>query len=413
MKKLLSRFSVAGFSRMFVNAGGLFRSLPARVIKSLYFYSSSRRGFMVYIRLFLARLILRLFYKRLITPLSVNRLPSVTRTRSSYVIWSRSVRVWENRRRLRPSRYLPARLKITENYQPLKRNGSDRRSIPLIIYVPFVVLYLVYGSRPYDMPVVGSYFPTPTYTLTPTSISKGESYVLPALSPTPASSVVPGYVLPPQYSATRTPDSLSGYGFGFAFPVITDQGVFYTSVNQVLFSYYYPDLGGVNCHTDNWLGDRCKDTTASGESWRFYLGKGLAIHPDMFSKLPYGSIVYVTSPASIRGYYTVIDLCGGCLINGNYYFDFLLPDMPAGLTWSKPVSYGVIRIGWDGVFPTPTFTSLPTWTPSPTGTPTVTQTLVGTSSPTWTSTVTQTLVDTPSPTWTPTVTPTVLDTPTP
>jgi hypothetical protein len=131
------------------------------------------------------------------------------------------------------------------------------------------------------------------------------------------------------------------------------------------------------------------------------MGKGLAVHPDMLGILPFGSIVYVVEPVSIRGFYTVVDLCGGCLINGNYYFDFLFPSMPSGLNWSKPVNFVVARVGWDNAFP-PTSTPV-IWSP----TPTVTHTSLPTFTP-WVITATQQasntpvlVTDTPEPSFTP------------
>lgn len=270
--------------------------------------------------------------------------------------------------------------------------------------------------------------------------SGGASYGQPNTKAT----LTPADIFSTFHTPTVTPTvygALPSAGFPFAFPVVTDQGSFYSSVNSVLFSYYYPDLivtdpvkYSANCHSDNYLYDvsgvvlGCKNTTASGQGWHEYMRKGLAVHPDMLSKLPFGSVLYVASPSSIAGYYTVVDLCGGCLINGSYYFDFLFSDMPSDLNWSMPVSYGVVRIGWFGqlptvtpyvystltlvpsVTPTPTFTEFPTNIPTdlPSVTPTPTFMDFPTDFPSFTPTPTFTdfPTDLPSVTPIPSVTPT-------
>lgn len=211
----------------------------------------------------------------------------------------------------------------------------------MIVYVPFIVLYLVYGSRPYDTPLVGGFFPTPTNTPVFTST--------PTITYTPTQSTIPtlAYVLPATYYPTSTALYQSN-GVPSGFPFITDKGSYYLTGQRVLFSYYFPDLGGVNCHADNWVDGRCKNVTASKVvGWREYLGKGLAIHSDMYDELPFGSQVYVVNPPSIAGTYTVVDLCCGCKNQNGYYFDFLFTDMPAGVSWSYNVDFVVTRYGWD------------------------------------------------------------------
>lgn len=289
---------------------------------------------------------------------------------------------------------------IDEEYLPLKRRDKTRFKLPIIFYVPFLALYLVYGQSPYNLPVIGGYFPSPTPTLLSTSTLV---YVTPELV-TYTPTRTPKYSIPSFY-LSQTP--VDNYGFPFDFPVILDMGEFYKGLHKVLFSYYYPDLGGTNCHDDNWVNGKCKNITASKlVGWREYMGKGIAVHPDMLEKLPFGSMIYVSRPASIKGFYTVVDLCGGCLIENNYYFDFLFDRMPDGLNWSVEVNYGVVRIGWDGVMPTKTpVETLQAVTPTPTNTPYVI-TQVVTPTPTFTPVY---IVVTP--TYTPTVTPTFTPTP--
>jgi len=203
---------------------------------------------------------------------------------------------------------------------------------------------------------------------------------------------------PPTSTITQTITLMPGItGTPFlSFPFVTHLGEFYLFEHTFLFSYYYPDLGGVNCHSDNWQNGRCKDVTASGMSWRQNIGKALAIHPDFLDILPYGSVVRITSPAPIAGDYMVIDLCGGCNINGYYYFDFLFTEMPVGMNWSDPVNFQVMRVGFLNLLPTSTLTPvydyLPTATPTATGTEVPTQTpyiVVVTETPSMTPTLTQ------------------------
>lgn len=112
------------------------------------------------------------------------------------------------------------------------------------------------------------------------------------------------------------------------------------------YSYYYPDLGGVNCHADNWNGSHCADTTASGLSWRDNLGRAVAIPPSWVCYgLGYGSIVEVLSPDTIKAEYLVVDLCAGCESenwdDGQWRLDFL--DDRQRLQWAYPV---VIRFAF-------------------------------------------------------------------
>ena len=305
---------------------------------------------------------------------------------------------------------MPGRFLVQETYAPLKRAESNKFTLPLIVYVPFITLYLVYGSRPHDLPLVGGYFPTPTVTPALTSqamLPNFDNFLVPTATRI-------NYVLLPTFE-TPTPNYPFGDPNMAGFPFVKDLGDYYLHGQQVLFSYYYPPLGGTNCHEDNWVNGQCKDITASKEGWKAYVSKGIAVHPDMLGILPFGSIVYVVEPVSIRGFYTVVDLCGGCLINGNYYFDFLFPEMPKDLNWSKPVNFIVARVGWDNTFP-PTSTPV-LWT----STPTITLTISPSITP-WVITATQEASNTPvlstetlTPSFTPepSITPVFTETPTP
>lgn len=275
-------------------------------------------------------------------------------------------------------------MKVDENYSPLNLNENNRFSIPFIFYIPLLVGYAIYGSRPHDIPLVGQYFPTPT----PSPMASMDPTFTPAfsldtLSPVPT--FTPAYLL----ASSPTPSPTASL-FPFDFPVITNYGSYYMTGQIVQFSYYYPPLGGVNCHSDNWVNGQCKNYTASGEGWIENMGKGIAVHPDMLNTLPFGSEIYVSYPEQIKGFYKVIDLCGGCLINGKYYFDFLFSSMPPSLNWSVDVGFVVTRIGYYGVFP-------PTRTPSPLIFPSSTPTAFPTAFPTYTPYPTYTPFPDPSP----------------
>jgi len=124
-------------------------------------------------------------------------------------------------------------------------------------------------------------------------------------------------------------------------------------VYVVAYSYYNPDLGGVNWHTDNWNGERCADTTASGISWRDNVGKAVAVPPSwVCTGLGYGSYIEVLNPETIRGRYMVVDLCSGCEAlnweDKTWRLDFL--DLTQKLTWAYPVE---IRIDSIAISPSP------------------------------------------------------------
>ena len=90
------------------------------------------------------------------------------------------------------------------------------------------------------------------------------------------------------------------------------------------YSYYYPPLGGVNCGTWDDNTGTCADVTASGLPWSSYLGRGVALHPDMLAVCPLMSILHVSSPVDVAGDYIVLDVCPGCYFEGKgYLFDFL------------------------------------------------------------------------------------------
>jgi len=110
------------------------------------------------------------------------------------------------------------------------------------------------------------------------------------------------------------------------------------------YSYYYPDLGGVNCHEDNWNEEtqKCADTTASEKSWRENMGRGVALHYDILFDLPFGTIIEVLSPEEVKGFYEVIDICPGCQPRNEsqpYFIDFL--DDKQRLNWGDEIKVRV------------------------------------------------------------------------
>ena len=130
-----------------------------------------------------------------------------------------------------------------------------------------------------------------------------------------------------------------------AVPSVTPSPV-YQEVS-VLYSYYNPELGGVNCHSANWDGSHCADTTASGIRWSEYLGRGVAIPPSWLEAgIGYGSILRVIDPATIAGDYTVIDLCSLCETtywpDGQWRLDFL--DERQKLSWAYPVRVLIVSV---------------------------------------------------------------------
>lgn len=110
---------------------------------------------------------------------------------------------------------------------------------------------------------------------------------------------------------------------------------------DVGYSYYDPSLGGINCHSANWDGSKCADTTASGIKWSDYMGRGVAMAPSWLAQLGYGTVIYVTSPTVLVGYYTVVDICCGCeatnWADGRFRMDFL--DVSQKLQWAYPVKF--------------------------------------------------------------------------
>ena len=145
--------------------------------------------------------------------------------------------------------------------------------------------------------------------------------------------------------------------------VVTPTSEYKTDVLEVRYSYYNPDLGGVNCHTANWNGYSCADTTASGIPWRAYVGKAVAVPPSWLGIVSYGSVLRVLEPDPIKGDYVVIDICNWCETNywpdHTWRLDFL--DTAQRLPWAFPVK--VVFVSVITPTPVPTLTPVRTLTP--------------------------------------------------
>jgi len=144
-------------------------------------------------------------------------------------------------------------------------------------------------------------------------------------------------------------------------PTVTPNSFLPGQVNWV-FSYYYPDLVGVdeqkygaNCHPDNIERNpqgkaiRCKNTSASGLPWRDWImyksldvdfvgGVAVPYYPGTYNPIyPMGAVVVVESPSIIAGRYLVIDICPACddyvTSNNVLFLDFVAEGLPQGITF--------------------------------------------------------------------------------
>ena len=86
-----------------------------------------------------------------------------------------------------------------------------------------------------------------------------------------------------------------------------------------MYSYYYPDLGGVNCHTSNWDADAgvCR-AVLLGRPWRDWLGRLVALGYDYQDYM--GCTLHIVAPDAVVGDYVIGDICPAC---GADFVDFL------------------------------------------------------------------------------------------
>lgn len=110
----------------------------------------------------------------------------------------------------------------------------------------------------------------------------------------------------------------------------------------VYYSYYYPPLGGVNCHTANWINGECADTTASGQKWTVWLNAGGAACPLSW---PIFTTFEVLSPTLKAGVYTCVDYCPACgNSQAHYWIDFLTDSQE--LEWSAPIEIKFLSLDY-------------------------------------------------------------------
>jgi hypothetical protein len=99
------------------------------------------------------------------------------------------------------------------------------------------------------------------------------------------------------------------------------------------YSYYWPPLGGANCHPDNWQDGRCT-AKLLGLPWERWEGVGIALSADLLRYIPLGSCVLTTLPDGKKEYRIVADVCPLCSVNGSWV-DFLEPVQR--YDWAAPV----------------------------------------------------------------------------
>lgn len=114
------------------------------------------------------------------------------------------------------------------------------------------------------------------------------------------------------------------------------------------YSYYNPDLGGVNCFPGNVLANGgCANVTASGFTWRDYIGKAVAVAPYWLSVWGYGSVIRVLHPDVLAGDYTIIDRCAACdkanwiAYDNRDRIDFL--DTSQRLVWDYDITFILVK----------------------------------------------------------------------
>lgn len=114
-------------------------------------------------------------------------------------------------------------------------------------------------------------------------------------------------------------------------------------VFAVGYSYYFPPIGGINCHPDNWVDNYCLDITASGLRWSEYIGRGVAIPIQWADDIPLLSVLRVLDNVIMAGDYVVLDYCGDCIKSeGHVYLDFL--DNRPRLNWTVPLLIEIVSV---------------------------------------------------------------------
>lgn len=95
------------------------------------------------------------------------------------------------------------------------------------------------------------------------------------------------------------------------------------------YSYYWPPLGGVNCRL---LQDgTCSPYMASGQLWRDWVGRAVAVGFEMLDRMPIGSCWLRNTDGK---QFFVQDICPAC---GDRYIDFLSPRQE--YPWGAPIGF--------------------------------------------------------------------------
>jgi hypothetical protein len=149
--------------------------------------------------------------------------------------------------------------------------------------------------------------PTPLY-----SVSALSHVVVPTLTPTP----------------TFTPTPIPTFAPTPTLAVAPRHSV------QALYSYYYPALGGVNCAPSSWVNGQCTSLLL-GHPWQDWLGRALALHPDLIPYFGAGACLRVTLPDGKQEYRVLADTCPACLDSRGVWVDLL--DDHQRYNWGDPV----------------------------------------------------------------------------
>jgi hypothetical protein len=193
------------------------------------------------------------------------------------------------------------------SWLPFVNRYRSRKSFPYCYNYSFDFAHLAFNwlvlsvvismLSPYLRILLADLSTKPTPTFTPVAVVPTPTRVLPAPTLTPTPSVAPRHAV------------VLGY------------------------SYYWPPLGGANCHSDSWQDGRCS-AVLLGLPWERWEGIGIALSPDLLRYIPLGSCVMATLPDGKKEYRIVADVCPLCSTNGSWV-DFLEPNQR--YPWGVPV----------------------------------------------------------------------------
>jgi len=103
---------------------------------------------------------------------------------------------------------------------------------------------------------------------------------------------------------------------------------------QGLYSYYYPPLGGPNCAPSNWVDGQCI-ARLLGRPWQDWLGRALALHPELVPYFGMGACLRVVLPDGQIEYRVLADVCPACYNSAGWWVDLL--DTHQRYQWGQPV----------------------------------------------------------------------------